>query len=109
MFSYTYLGHVAECVTMLLLNEEEKYMDKYVTCQCCGKEYRTHSFGTDMYTVCPNCSWEQDPFIEDNKSLSYANGMCVTEARQNIINHGNIFGYKLKFYQHKFKLYLDGY
>lgn len=107
IFSYTYLGQIVKCVTMLLLNEEERNMDKYVICQCCGKKYRTHSFGTDMYTICPNCNWEQDPFIEDDKSLSYANGMSITEARNSIKTFGNIYMIPKKWYHRKSKLYIE--
>jgi anaerobic ribonucleoside-triphosphate reductase len=81
-------------------------MNKYVVCQCCGKKYRTRSFKTDMYTICPNCDWEQDPFVENEKTLSYANGMSISEARQNIIVYKNIFPFRPKFFQRKTKLYL---
>lgn len=83
-------------------------MKKFVTCQCCGKIYSTKRLGTDMCTICPNCSWEQDPFIKSIYDNSFANAsISILQARYNIIRSKNIWNLKLKFYQHKAKLYTD--
>lgn len=82
-------------------------MEKFVYCQCCGKKYKTRPFGTDMYTICPNCNWEQDPFVNRGFEASAANmNMSINKARLNIECYGNIYGEKRKWYQRKVKLYV---
>ena len=85
-------------------------MKKYIMCQCCGKIYKTKPYSTDLYTICPNCDWEDD-IITNNKEESPANyNLSILEARENIKKFGNIYGnfvknpwYKLK---RKVKLYI---
>lgn len=78
-----------------------------ITCQCCGKKYSTRLFGTDLYTICPNCNWEQDEDLKSETEPSPANFyISILEARQNIKNLGSISGIPRKFYQRKIKLYI---
>lgn len=85
-------------------------MRKYIRCQCCGKIYKTKPYGTDLYTICPNCDWEDD-IIKDYKEKSPANNdLNIIKARENIRTFGNIYGdfdkkpwYKIK---RKVKLYI---
>lgn len=81
-------------------------MRKYTVCACCGKKYKNKPFGTDMSTICPNCNWEDDPYIKTTAESSYANhDLCIDDARRAIESCGNIWGFKLKWYQRKAKLY----
>ena len=71
------------------------------------KNTQQNFFGTNLYTICPNCNWEQDEDLESETEPSPANFyISVLEARQNIKNLGSISGIPRKFYQRKIKLYI---
>lgn len=85
---------------------EDFEMKTKIKCQCCGKIYSVHRFGTVDYTVCPNCHWEDDPFLENIFDESCANDdLTLHEARRNIMFSGDLYGRKPKWYQHKIKIY----
>lgn len=81
-------------------------MKSYIICQCCGKKYNISKYETNLYTICPNCDWEEDT-VKINESSPSNNNLTILEARNNIKKFGNIYGIRRWCQLRKAKLYLN--
>lgn len=60
-----------------------------VTCQCCNKKYNINVDDLDVFSICPYCEWEQDPFIKADTSYSSVNDTSLENYRKGINNDTN--------------------